>query len=367
MIINLRKIHLWTGLSLGLFLVVLSLTGVILMYQSAILSTWHPELNTTGNTSDSLTADVLTLANHHSWDESDTHKITMIQVPQFPEFHYQIKSQSPHGQRIDYIDPNTLSKVLSRSNEDDFILWIFQLHSHLLSGDSGEQMLGVLASLSVLLIVSGLWVWWPGRRRLKQHITVPRTKNSTAWLMWFHRTSGILIAPLLLIAVFTGLGMVYFTPIKSTLIAITASQPTASPQFTMNCPLEAQRFNWQQQVQRVRSTYPEASIIRVYPSHSPTKPNRFRLKFAEEWHQNGRTYVYINPCNNEVVYAHDARKDALGAQLANMMYPIHSVHVGGVLFKGLMTIAALTPPALFITGLITWSRRSRKYKPAKKH
>jgi uncharacterized iron-regulated membrane protein len=363
---SLRKIHLWSGLSLGLLLSGLSLTGLVLMYQDAILSAWYPELAIQTQPSPLKTAAVLRLASEEYQQRSNLYTRATILVPQTPNAHYQIKWQGGDHQHLEYINPDTLQTVLARDSQRDWILWMFQFHSHLLAGDIGEEVLGILAMGILALVITGLWLWWPGRRRLKQNISPPRSRHTTAWLLWYHRVNGALFSPLLFIAILTGLGMVYYTPIKTTLVALADQQDITPVQYTMNCPVEAKKVSWQQQIEQVYSIFPDANIVRVYPSTSATKANRFRLKFAEEWHQNGRSYVYINPCNNEVVYALDARKDLTGAQWANMIYPIHSVHVGGVIYKSLMTLTALTPPLLFISGLVTWRKRLRPKKPSKK-
>lgn len=366
---KLKQIHLWLGLTLGILFSVLSLSGLVLVYQDSILASWYPALEINTQPSQAKTAKVLSHLTEQAKHNTGPYQLSRIEVPQTPNAHYVAKWRNGVDDKLDYINPDSLETELTRTSEKDWILWAFQLHTHLLGGDIGEQVLGVLTLGILVMIIAGLWIWWPGRHKLKRNITPPRNRQSLPWLFWFHRVNGALFSPLLFIAVLTGLGMVYFTQVKGVLVTVTGGQTQAPTHYAMHCPLNATKISWQQQIERVHSTFPDAKIVRVYPSHSVSKPNRFRLKFAEEWHQNGRTYVYINPCNNQVVYAHDARKDNIGAQWANMIYPIHSVHVGGLLYQGLMTLCALTPPLLFGTGLLTWYKRRRRYgkKPRKKH
>lgn len=366
---KLKQIHLWLGLTLGILLSVLSLSGLVLVYQDSILSSWYPALEINTQPSQVKTANVLSFVAEQAKHNTGAYQLSRIEVPQTPNAHYVAKWRDAVNYKLDYINPDRLATELTRTSENDWLLWLLQLHTHLLGGDVGEQLLGVLSLGILVMLIAGLWVWWPGRRKLKRNIAPPRSKQSMPWLFWFHRVNGALFSPLLLVAVITGLSMVYFTQVKGTLVAMTGGRTLPPAPYTMHCPLNAAKFSWQQQIERVYSTFPDAKIVRIYPSHSASKPNRFRLKFAEEWHQNGRTYVYINPCNNEVVYAHDARKDIIGVQWANMIYPIHSVHVGGVLYQSLMTLCALTPPLLFVSGLLTWHKRRRRYgkKPSKKH
>jgi uncharacterized iron-regulated membrane protein len=60
-----------------------------------------------------------------------------------------------------YINPQTLV-VLKTVNEDDRLMpTILDLHGQLLLGDRGSYLVELAASWAIIMIVSGLFLWWP--------------------------------------------------------------------------------------------------------------------------------------------------------------------------------------------------------------
>lgn len=60
-----------------------------------------------------------------------------------------------------YVHPQTLA-VLKTVDEDDRLMRVlFRLHGELLIGDTGSYLVELAASWAIVLILSGLFLWWP--------------------------------------------------------------------------------------------------------------------------------------------------------------------------------------------------------------
>lgn len=60
---------------------------------------------------------------------------------------------------------------------------LLDLHDNLLSGDMGRAINGVGAIGTLVLVATGLVIWWPGRNRWRRSLTVPRglSWQRTTW------------------------------------------------------------------------------------------------------------------------------------------------------------------------------------------
>ncbi len=60
-----------------------------------------------------------------------------------------------------YVDPANL-RILKVTNEDGRSMRILaRLHGELFAGDWGSRVVELAASWAIVLIVSGLYLWWP--------------------------------------------------------------------------------------------------------------------------------------------------------------------------------------------------------------
>jgi uncharacterized iron-regulated membrane protein len=78
------------------------------------------------------------------------------------------------------------------------------LHGTLLLGNWGDALIEIAASLGILLIVSGLYLWFPKGTSLGQSF---RISGATPRLMWrdIHKSIGAILAPILALQIIAGL------------------------------------------------------------------------------------------------------------------------------------------------------------------
>lgn len=77
-----------------------------------------------------------------------------------------------------------------------------RIHGTLLMGTWGDRLIEIAASLGILLIVSGLYLYFPGWNPARW---LARKGGPRASWRGFHRTTGVLLAPVLAFYLFTGL------------------------------------------------------------------------------------------------------------------------------------------------------------------
>lgn len=85
--------------------------------------------------------------------------------------------------------------------------WLVDLHDNLLGGSTGRTLNGVGGALLIVLIVTGLVVWWPGWRRVGASLRPGRPEASRRFARQLHNVLGVLSCALLLVWAVTA---VYF-------------------------------------------------------------------------------------------------------------------------------------------------------------
>lgn len=106
-----------------------------------------------------------------------------------------------------YVHPETL-EVLHNINEDDrFMRLIFRLHGELMQGDKGSILVELAASWTIVLLLSGLCLWWPRASGSKlAGVIYPRLRQGKR-VFWrdLHAVIGVWVSFFALFLLITGL------------------------------------------------------------------------------------------------------------------------------------------------------------------
>jgi uncharacterized iron-regulated membrane protein len=110
--------------------------------------------------------------------------------------------------------------VIDRWRTSDRLMSVlFDLHAHLMAGDAGERVAGVVGLLRVSLAASGPGLWWSARRAFSFRNTLLRDFSRRSLLVW-HRELGAVTSPVLLILLLTGSGLVFYETARTLLNGI---------------------------------------------------------------------------------------------------------------------------------------------------
>lgn len=232
--------------------------------------------------------------------------------------------------------------------------WLFDLHHYLLMGDAGKLIAGAAGIAALVLVVTGLVIVWPSLRRFAWRLW-PRS-GARRDLLAQHRDLGLIFAAPMLVLTFTGVAMIYSGPVKSALYAVTASAPSPAPER----PAVGQGdIDWAAALAAARTAYPGAAPrITSWPVE-PGAPASLRLRQPAEWHQNGRTYLYIDPATSALIGVSDAQRLSAGDRAFNALYPLHAAGVGGRAYDAVSFLTGIVLAVLGCIGAWTFVLRLR--------
>jgi uncharacterized iron-regulated membrane protein len=105
-----------------------------------------------------------------------------------------------------YIHPVTLQPLQIVREDDRFMRQIFRLHGELMLGDGGSYTVELAASWTIVMIVTGIALWWPRDRRGLAGVLYPRL-NGKGRVFWrdLHAVTGIWVSFFALFLLLSGL------------------------------------------------------------------------------------------------------------------------------------------------------------------
>ncbi len=116
-----------------------------------------------------------------------------------------IVSQDGKATRV-YVHPESL-RVLKTVDEDARLMrFLFRLHGELLMGNRGSAVVELAASWAIVMIVTGLYLWWPRKAKSLGGIVYPRLGGGSR-VFWrdLHGVTGFWISGLALFLLLSGL------------------------------------------------------------------------------------------------------------------------------------------------------------------
>lgn len=109
-----------------------------------------------------------------------------------------------------YVERNHHAVLKTVLEEDRFERLVFKLHGQLLLGNLGSVIMEMVASWTIVLVVSGLWLWWPRNQRGLAGVLYPRlTQTGRARWRDFHAVTGVWVSIVLTLFLISGLPWSY--------------------------------------------------------------------------------------------------------------------------------------------------------------
>src|SRR5687767_5291511 len=193
------QIHLWSGLAVGLYVVVLSITGSVLVYRNELdqyLATPHAAFDETARAMNADELRAVAAKAYPGWTvtavaEGRTTRGRGRGGPgaggrgggrggRLPDPTASVTVERDGEKKDRLFNPYTGADLGDSTTRGQFfVLWMVRLHDELLMDrPDGPWWNGFLSLIFTVLVVTGLVVWWPGVSRWKRSLGV---KWSSGW------------------------------------------------------------------------------------------------------------------------------------------------------------------------------------------
>ncbi|AFL89283.1 putative iron-regulated membrane protein [Terriglobus roseus DSM 18391] len=365
------QVHLWLGVILTLYSIVIGLSGSVLVFRKEIEDhLYGRQLQV------QPTVRQVTLADAVQRIERDRSGWMSVGLRDFQSQDHAAMllmrlTANPASTNIRYVyfNPYTGQVVLDRMRYDNLLGWMTNLHYYLLSGRLGLTVSGWMAVGLLLLCVSGVLLWWPGVSRWMAAVVLHRRSNWKRINWDLHSVVGFWSSAALLGVTFTGVYFAFALPIGGAIVVATggsiqqAMQYVASPKARPAAPgtplLPMDRAV--AILNRELSPAPPAQYLQL-----PTRPGDVYGAISYYPHTIEYTQmrrVAVDPHGGAVLAVADTHQMQFGMHVIQYFHAFHFGTFGGagplgIVVRVVWVFVGLTPAMLAVTGLLMyWNRK----------
>lgn len=357
-----RRIHLWFGLTVGLLFALLGLTGSALVFYTAIDGVLHPvvqaERSAPAPDWQSPIWDRALATGRTRWNNPGgkwTFEVTG-EPGAIPARYYAMPGR--HGDRMMvWFSPDGTRIVRAEPWGGYLMSWLYQLHMQLLAGEFGRQLVGWSGVAMLILIVTGLFAWWP-RGSWRKAVAFKRAAAPIRRLHDIHKLSGLWSAVVLLILVGSGI-LLALPDVTQALV-----RPAALP-APRSSGQDGKEISVADALGIAHRAMPDGRLTFLDVPNARDAPMRMRFQLPGDPHPRfPGSYVFVDRTTGRVLAVHDVRRNGSGTTVASWIRTLHDGTVGGMATRILAVLAGLMPAILFATGVLRWRRRRRGTTPA---
>jgi uncharacterized iron-regulated membrane protein len=341
------KVHLWVGALAGGFFVVLGITGSILAFELPLDHILNAKVSYISPSPRDLRLSQILRSVQSSYPSDGIAAVTFAGSPNLA---WQVAL--PSG--IAYVNPHTGQVLGLRSRGQTFLGFARRLHVSLASGNIGRSAIRWSNLATLLLLISGLGLWWrDGRIRLHGFDGTRRFWSD------LHKAIGFIFSALLLIGSGTGAFISFEGPVSQAIRAFRGSDPIMSSHLSQPQPQP-----------RSRTTYiePDQALILAQAVLSKDAPLRMQMpayggtyKISMVEHHFMRSdverVVTLDPYSGKVLFVSSDADLSFAQRLFAANEAVHTGSAFGVMGRALMALAGVMVLPQAFSGFMMWWKR----------
>jgi uncharacterized iron-regulated membrane protein len=357
------QIHLWSGIFLSAYVIVIALTGSILVFENELTHTTLPANLSTYDPTHTATIPTVMAAFARAYPTAHVSDIN-TPWPTIPA--YILQAVTATGQHFTLIaDPTTATLHLQPRT---WVQWVHDLHAFLLLNPSyGEQVNAIGAAILLLLCLTGILLWWQGLARWTRGLRISLRSNWRRINFDLHHAIGFWT---LFIVFWWSISGVYFGFYKQVVSAVNAVSPVQgmhAPNLPADTPTGPHRASLQSILDAAQQASPQGRLYSISdPSlQGTTAYAQMDLRAPADFSH--RDILAISTVNARVLTDwHYGANHTLGDWFLWSQHPLHFGTLWGLPIKILYFLLGLTLALLTATGLIMyWNRYLRHHLPRK--
>jgi uncharacterized iron-regulated membrane protein len=386
--------HRCLAIVTGLLLLMVTLSGVILLYAPDLQKLLHPSLYDATPATQTISAGGARAAAVAAFPGFIVDRVSKNRGV------WTVRGDLATGERPQreiHVDPGT-GNVLGVADPRGGVLGVLtNLHTCALACDDyagywgamayeanvlgnelqvGELLLGLIALVLLVLSLSGIVLWWPGIKRMARGFAVRRRKGRYAVNYDVHKVAGMVAIPFLLMWAITGAGFEFKQVDQAWYALLPGSEPVEQQDFESK-PIADRAVSIAQAERIARDLVPSGRLSSVTLPDPDEKESVYTIRFSEgidpaqyDSHR-GDVRVGVDQYSGRAQITNG--DPSVDRPLSEVLweswdFPLHTgTPVNGAL-RTPWVLFGLAPLLLAVTGMTTWlmRRRKRRAKSAKR-
>ena len=367
-------LHKWLGLVTGLIVLIVSLTGCINVFSDELRELFYPDRFYTGRVEKGPLMNFSDIRNNAQKSLGPQYKISRCEL--YPEpgrnWIFRATSTDPKGighwnyykyyYRV-YINPYTGKVVYVEDTRNEFFQLVLNMHMNLLLGKPvGTLITGISCLCFLVLLVSGLFLWWPKKWKLKSFRKGLVLKENAGFKRRNYDLHNVLgfytLLPAILICI-TGLVFAFDWADNSMQFAINggkAVEKRSIPKSSSNEDYRPEAIDGV--VASLLRLHSQADVLSIRFREKDIDPLDVQVRLAEK-RTHLFTWYYFDRNSGKLLLKYGHEDIKAGEKFRSMNYDLHTGAFAGLPTKLLAFFVSLICASLPVTGFIVWYNRTQ--------
>jgi len=382
------KLHLWFGLSIGLIIFIVSITGTLFVFKDEVENFTRKDViyHNEQNIAQKQVLPIRVLEKSVDAQLQEKYKIHWVNVPIDKKMSYQFYWYEHNTEawnyfdefpiyKVAYVNPYTGKVLRTYDEKNGFFSIVKSIHwSFLLKQDWGKYVVGIPVIIFVIMLISGIILWWPKNKAARKQRFSFKWKNIKNWKRKnydLHNILGFYASIFALIFSITGLFYAFFV-VQAMIYFVFSGGSTVYPDFshiTTKAPIEQRsETTLDKVIHTVQAKYPNSFGFAIDLGHSHMDDHEhpnfsvFVKHLSYSYHKNSSLIFDEN--SGELLHTYNHEDKNFGEKTVAANYDIHVGSILGLPTKIIAFIVSLICASLPVTGFLVWWGRRKKTKKA---
>jgi uncharacterized iron-regulated membrane protein len=362
---SIRFIHLWLGLLSGLVVFIISITGAVLSFESEISDLVYSYRKV------AVQKGVPILSISRIKEKVQPHlneiqSIAFLGNDKSIEVREIIESEGKQINNYVNLNPYSGEILKVRLNEPTFFDYVLNLHMNLLFGEVGAEIVKYVTLIFLLMLISGIYLWWPKKKKgIKQRVSFD-WKSNTKWRRKnfdLHSIVGFYASWIIIFSIITGAAW-SFKWIDKTLYSI-ATLGSVYKDYTEVSSISNKKTIPIRKIDDYildtaikKHSRPIASWHYYFAQKKEESISVYLNPEATTWYQSSS--YYFDQRSAQLLLIESPENKNNGQYIRDMYYDIHVGKILGFTGQLLLFFSSVLAASLPVTGFMIWYGRRKK-------
>lgn len=358
---NIRFLHKWLGLISGLIVFIVSITGCIFCFHDEIKDATRSHRKVEIEEKNYVAPSLLQQKTKALFPKASADMVIFYGKDRSAIVYGNLDGKAYHF----YFNPYSAEFLHQEDIENDFFVIVEEIHMYLLlPQEIGKQVVGISTIIFVLMLISGIILWWPKKKKdFKNRVKIKwKAKWRRVNYDW-HNVTGFYISIIAIVVAITGLSFSYEWVHDGMYVVGNFGKnypeehivPKILPDLaSAENPIDIA-------LKTAMKTKPHDEMFFVWDQG---KENTIITgSYPKAWHFDHQTNLSFHPISGKLLKEHLYENKSAGMQLQEMNYGLHTGQFFGLSGKIIAFLASLLAAALPVTGaIIFYGRKNKKNK-----
>ncbi|WEK68731.1 MAG: PepSY-associated TM helix domain-containing protein [Candidatus Chryseobacterium colombiense] len=376
------KLHLWFGLSVGMIVFIVSLTGTMYVFKDEIQNILRKDaIWVNPETISQSPMSISVLKEKVSLEVKEKFPISSVEIPLDKNKSYEFLYYEKNKKGWNYFQEVKINKLVYVNQYTGQILGIYDekydlfpilkaIHwSLLLKTDWGKYVVGIPVVLFIIMLFTGIILWWPKNKKTRKSRLSFDWKNVKTWKRKNYDLHSILGFYVSFVALLMSLTGIYFSyPWVKNVFNFTLSGSLELPKDkdikSPDSLLIRTNSIYDITTQETKKRYQESSSFRI-PLNGKNKKGK-ELKnipvtvYQKDGRFSERSLIVFDKYSGKILSDKPHQSLTNAEKYANANYDIHTGSYFGLFGKIIWFLAGLLCTSLPVTGFLIWWGKYKK-------